>query len=640
MARAAYVIAIVWSSFQLYAAVFGFLPATLMRPIHVAFALALVFLVFPFKRRRDVPESEGAEEQPEDKSPGYWQQGLNVLMSLLALASIAYVVLSRDALTGRIWFVDQVTLDQMIYGLVLVGLLLEATRRAVGWSLLIVVSGFMVYLLFGPYFPGLLRHRGIELDHLVELQALSLQGIFGTPVGVVTEYVFYFVLFSAFLDLSGGGRVFIDLAVRLSARFRGGAAKSAILASAFMGSINGSAVANVVSTGIFTIPLMVRVGFSPRFAAGVEAAASSGGQILPPIMGAAAFIVAEFLGISYLNVVIAAIIPALAYFTAVFLMVDLRARQRGLAGIPADALPSLKGIVTKLHLLTPLVVLVAMLFSGRSLTLSAATGIASVVAVSLFRKETRIGLRKLLDALAQGGRIAIAVTIPCAAAGIIVGVVTYSGLGLKLSSLIVSLAGGQLLPALLLVMGGAVILGMGMPTASAYIMGAVLMAPALVELGVTPLAAHMFIFFFSAMSMVTPPVALAAFAAAGIAKTPVVATSLTAFGLALSAFLIPFAFVYQPALLMDGELTEIAMASFFLLLGVVALSASIVGFFLTRNRKVETVLFFISALLMIAPELVTDLIGVTLFAGVIIMQLLRRGRSEGARVPQRAGADV
>ena len=658
MNRLAYLIALAWSLFQLYTASIGVLPATLTRPTHVTFALMVVFAVAMGKGRAakkpasepggvpTTPESRPTsgneealstarsealaeatvteEDDPKSPRPSRLSAAISGVFCAAAAACLAYVWIAQDYLTQRIWFVSPVTTIDTIYGLVLVFLVLEATRRVVGWGLVTVVAIFIAYQWFGPYLGGLFVHRGISLGHFVDQQALSLQGIIGIPTSVSVNYVFYFILFGAFLDVSGGGRLFIDGAVRLTAGFRGGAAKAAVVASALMGSINGSAVANVVSTGIFTIPLMKKAGYRPQFAAAVEAAASTGGQILPPIMGAGAFILAEFLGLQYRNVIVAATIPALAYFGSILLTVHLRALRRGL-GINSGKLLQ-DAFLPRAHLLLPVIILVYLILSGSSLTRAAFISIIAVVLAGLLRKATRLSVGNILDALAQGARASVVVAIPCAAAGMVVGVVAYSGLGLKLSSIIISLAGGDLLRALLLVMAGSIIMGMGMPTSSAYIMGAILMAPALIELGVAPIAAHLFVFYFACLSMITPPVALASYAAAGIADTSNTKTSFIAMGIAGAAFLVPFAFAYKPALLMQGGVLEVVSASIFLLLGVVALSGSVAGYLAFHNRRWESVVLFLSAVLIIAPEMTTSLIGVALFALVLVLQILRAKR--------------
>lgn len=618
----AVVLGAVWSAFQLYTAWAGAFPAMVQRPLHVAFALGLTFLLLPRSGKKSAEQSDPELGELARTQPGLFDWAL----SLLSLSLGLYVVLNYDRLTSRVAFVDSVLPGDVVVGLLFVVLLLEACRRTVGWSLTLVAIVFLAYLIAGPWLPGAIGHRGISFAHFVELQALSPQGIFGVPTGVSTDYIFYFILLAAFLQVSGGGQLFIDLAIRLTGRARGGPAKAAVVGSAFMGSISGSAVANVVSTGIFTIPLMKRIGYSAVFSGALEAVASTGGQLMPPIMGAAAFIMAEMIGTAYSQIILAALVPAVAYYVALYFMVDFQARRQGLHGLSVAELPSLQEIRRRLHLLLPLAVLLYFVFAGSSLQLSAFRAILAVVVVSWLHPSTRLSLMQLYTALALGAQQAMRVTIPAATAGIIVGVVSYTGIGLQFSSWIVQLAGGRLLIALLLVMLGSIILGMGMPTSGAYIMAAVLMAPALVRLGVPTLAAHMFVFYFACLSMITPPVALASYAAAGISRAGLMETGWQAVQLGLAAFIVPYAFAFHPDLLTlhTGFAPGALQATVSLLLGVVALAGAIIHYMLTPTTRVETVLLWAAALLLVAPEPITDLFGIVAFAWVLIQQWRRR----------------
>ncbi|MCH8266622.1 MAG: TRAP transporter fused permease subunit, partial [Acidobacteria bacterium] len=463
-------LAIVWSTFQLYTAGVGFYPEMIQRPLHVVFALSLAFLIYPASRNTEREEGQT-----------FWGSAAwyDLLLSGLAMAAGAHLVWHYERLATRIHFVDPLHPLDIAAALVLIVLTLEACRRVVGWSLPTIALVFFIYQLIGPWMPGLLRHSGISLSDLAEQQGLSVQGLFGIPTGVISNYVFYFILFAAFMEISGGGQLFIDLAFRLTGTRRGGPAKGAIVGSSLMGTISGSAVANVSGTGVFTIPLMKKAGYSAPFAGAVEAVASTGGQLMPPIMGSAAFIMAEMVGISYLSIALYATIPAVVYYVAVFLMVDLKAKKEGLLGLKAEELPSLGKLKTRLMLLLPMGVLVYQIFAGYSLQRAAFTATLSVVVASLFSRVTRLSPSDILKALQMGARRAVGVTVPAAAAGIVVGVVSYTGIGLKFSSLIIMTSGGYLLPALVLIMLGCIIMGMGMPTSGAYIMGAILMAPAL-----------------------------------------------------------------------------------------------------------------------------------------------------------------
>ena len=602
-------LAIAWSVFQLYTAGAGFYPEMIQRPVHLVFALSLVFLIYP---------AQGPVRGKEGQSFWGGVAWYDLLLSGLSLVGGAHLVWNYERLVSRMHFVDPLHPLDIVIALLLIGLTLEACRRVVGWSLPTLASLFLVYQLLGPWMPGLLRHTGISLSDLAEQQALAVQGLFGIPTGVISNYVFYFILFAAFMEVSGGGQLFIDLAFRLTGTRRGGPAKGAIVGSSLMGTISGSAVANVSATGVFTIPLMKQAGYPARFAGAVEAVASTGGQLMPPIMGSAAFIMAEMVGIPYLQVALVAIIPALAYYVAIFLMVDLKAKQEGLLGLKPEDLPDLSKVGSRLVLLLPMGVLVYFIFAGYSLQRAAFMATVAVVAASLFNRATRSSPTDILKALEMGARRAVGVTVPAAAAGVVVGVVSYTGLGLKFSSLIIAASGGYLVPALLLIMLGCIIMGMGMPTSGSYIMGAILMAPALQKMGVPIIPAHLFVLYFCALSMVTPPVALASYVAAGISGAGIMETGWQAFKLSLAGFIIPYAFIFNPAIVLQGDWSEIAVTSGSLLIGVLALAGAIIGHLFRANRWWETLCLWVSAFLLIAPELITDGIGfvVLLFIGL------------------------
>jgi TRAP transporter 4TM/12TM fusion protein len=507
----------------------------------------------------------------------------------------------------------------------LVLLLLEVCRRTVGYSLTIVVVVFILYGFWGSNLPGLLGHRGISLEKFIDLQAFSSGGIYGLPVGVSAEMVFYFILFGTFLERSGGGALFTDLAMLVTGKFRGGAAKMSVVASGLYGTISGSAVANVSVVGMFTIPLMKKTGFKSVFAGAVEAVASTGGQIMPPIMGAAAFILAQILGISYWKVAAAAAIPALLYYVALYAAIDFKSMKDGLVGLSKNELPDVRGgILKRIHLMFPLLMLIYYIVSFTATPVTAAArAIIAVIVVSFLRRETRMGPAKIFDAMEKGAREAVTVAIPCAMAGVLIGVVIYSGLAFKLTDILVALSGGKLLIALILVMVAVIILGMGMPTSAAYLIAAILLAPLLIKLGVMPLAAHMFIFFFAVISMITPPVALASFVAAGMAESDLWETGLEAFKIALPSFLVPFVIVYSPALILEGSLGDIIWRTLITLIGVIALSASLIGFFFRKTRPWEWAALLAGALLLIVPELITDFIGIAMVGGVLAVQLRR-----------------
>jgi TRAP transporter 4TM/12TM fusion protein len=597
------VIGVAWSLFQIYVAVSTTFPAIVQRGVHVAFALALAFAVNPLGKDKKY----------------HWSDGVLIVISL----SVGiFMVLHGDRIGNRTIFVDKPLMIDITMGSITMLLVLEAGRRTAGWAMTLLASSALAYGFLGKFLPGLLWHRGLTLSRMAEAQYLSTQGMLGTPIGVSASYVYYFLILATFLQVTGGGQLFIDMALRITGKMRGGPAKAASLASGLMGSINGSAVANVVGTGIFTIPLMKKVGLSPVFAGAVEAAASTGGQLIPPVMGAAAFIMAEIIGVPYSEIVLAAIIPAGLYYFAVLVMIDLKARKEDLSGLTEDEMPNLKKELSEKGLtLLPLFFLVYLIFSGKSLMTAAFYSVLLLVALAMLRTATRLKLTDFVQALGGAAEQAIHVAIPCALAGIVIGVLSFSGLGLKFTSIIIDISGGNLVAVMLLVAVGCIILGMGMPTTSAYIMAAVLLAPALQNLDVVPIAAHMFVFYFAIMSMVTPPVALASYAAAGIAKADINKTGWQAFGLALSGVLIPFAFVFSPSLLLIGSWQVILMSTATAILGIVCLSIGIIGWFGDNISVSMRTLFAVASILLIIPGWSSDAIGLLLFSLLVAKRL-------------------
>jgi TRAP transporter 4TM/12TM fusion protein len=601
------IIAILWSLFQLYAVLWGFTDPMILLPVHTCFGIALGILTNPLAGKHFLSKSIDSAAV--------------ILIGGVAL----YMVFNFERITTRIPFVEELQTMDYAVGIFLVAVLTEVCRRTVGYSLTIVGIVSIVYAFWGSYFPGLFAHRGVTLEHFIDLQSFSPNGIYGLPISVSAELVFYFILFGKFLEKSGGGELFSDLGIFLTGRYRGGAAKMSVATSTLYGTISGSAVANVAVTGMFTIPLMKRTGFRPHFAAAVEAVASTGGQLMPPIMGAAAFIMAQMLGISYWKVAIAAVIPALLYYVGVYACVDFAAMRDGLRGLEKDEIPDIKtGIMQRIHLLIPLVLIIYYIASFTVTPVTAAVrALFAVVVVSFLRRATWMGPRKILEAMEQTARETITVAIPCAMAGMVIGVVIYTGLGLKLTDILISLSGGILFFALILVMLGVIVMGMGMPTSAAYLIAAILMGPFLIKLGVNPLAAHMFMLYFAVISMVTPPVALASFAAAGLAEADLWKTGLAAFKMALPGFLIPFIMVYNPALILEGTAWSTVWVTLTAILGVVALAASTTGFFLRKTGSWERGLLFGGAILLIAPESFTDGAGVIIIGLVLVNQLRR-----------------
>lgn len=596
-------LAIMFSLFQLYTAIFGVLPAQLQRSIHVTFAFVLTYLLYPTSNK-----------MPKNKM--HW---IDVTLAVIAGFAGLYIPFNYNSLIMRAG--DQTSFDILV-AIIAVLLVLEAARRVVGLPIVIIASAFLLYGKFGAYMPGFLNHRGYSVERIVSHMYYTTEGIFGTPIGVSSTFIFLFILFGAFLEKTGIGKFFIDLANAIAGKAVGGPAKVAVLSSALTGTISGSSVANTVGTGSFTIPLMKSLGYKPEFAGAVEAAASTGGQIMPPIMGAAAFLMAEFIGIPYGQIAKSAIIPALLYFTGIWIMVDLEARKTGMKGLEGSKLPKLRKVLgERWFLLAPIFVIVYMLMSGTTPIKAALYGIGSSILVGMIRKETRMNLKSFLEALEAGAKSALGVAIACACAGIIVGTVTLTGLGLKMGNGLVSLAGGQLLPTLILTMISSLILGMGAPTTANYIITSTIAAPALMKLGVNVLTAHMFVFYFGIIADITPPVALAAFAGSAIAKSDPIKTGINASKLAIAAFLIPYIFVINPQLLLINttglEIIQITITS---LIGMFGIGVAMEGFILGKVNPILRLIFLVGGLCLVDPGLYTDLIGIAIIGLGILYQ--------------------
>jgi TRAP transporter 4TM/12TM fusion protein len=592
--------------FHLYAAGFSPFTALVQRPVHLALMATLGFLGVgvQFRRSREKEGELDQEAGPPHIGP------LNYVLAGLSVLACLYLASENQELVSRS---GNPTLLDLVAGGVMVVLVLELARRATGWGLVTVCIMALVYAVSGPYLPGFLAHRGYGVTRIVEQLFLSTEGIWGVPLGVSADFVYLFVLFGVVLDTAGGGALLIALANKVAGRTRGGPAKTAAVASAFMGSLSGSAVANVVTTGTFTIPLMKRAGFRPFFAGAIEAAASTGGQLMPPVMGAGAFILATWTNIPYLEVAAAAVIPAILYYAALLAAIHFRACAMGIEPV-REVTP--EKIRDKLHLLLPLGAIVLLLAMGRSPMRAAFWGVTSALTMACLRPATRPSLPELGEVMERAGRGAVQVAAACAAAGVVVGVASLTGIGLRMSELIVTISGGNLLAALMLTAIGSIILGMGLPTTAAYVVLAALGAPALVQLGVPLLAAHLFIFYFGCISNVTPPVSLAAFAAAGISGSPALKTAVSAALLAGAGFLVPFMFVYGPELLLIGNPVEIMLAFVTGLLGVIALASAGMGYARRPLRAWERVIALGAALLLVYPGLPTDAVGLLLLAFV------------------------
>jgi TRAP transporter 4TM/12TM fusion protein len=546
VAKALYVYVLAMGFFHLYTAVFGTFEAFLQRAIHLTWVLPMAFVLYPL-----VPFKK--DQLPDTTVPWYdW---------ILAAASAApglYIMINYDQLMMRMQGVDELTTAQLILGTMLIVLLLEATRRIVGLPLVIVALVFTVYTYVcdASFLPSVLRGVPTEFDRIIEGMFLTDEGIFSSSLGVSATFVMIFLIFGGFLEKSGVGEYFMEFAQAFTGTAAGGPAKIAVVSSALFGSISGSAVANVYATGSFTIPLMKRIGYQPHFAGAVEAVASAGGQIMPPIMGAGAFVMAALLGVPFNKIMVAAILPSLFYYGAVLLMVHLTAVKDGLKGLPADELPSKKAVFKRLYMMSPVVLLVYMLLIGYTPMYGAIAGITLAWALSLINPTLRMGPKKVLEAIHDGSENIPIICTACASAGLVVGSVALSGIGFKFVSAVISIARGNSLLALILIALVSLILGMGLPTTSAYILGAALGVPALVKMGFLPIAAHLFVFYYAIVSNITPPVALAAYAAASIADSSPNKTGFAACRLGVLAFIVPFAFCYDPGLILQGVLTE------------------------------------------------------------------------------------
>jgi TRAP transporter 4TM/12TM fusion protein len=598
-----YIIGIGFSCFQVYTAAFGLLPAQQQRSIHLAFAFVLVFLLFPFRISKYTNRLQ-------------WYH--YVFAAFAAFVGL-YITLNYTRImeSGG----DYTTMDYVFAGMGVL-LTLEAARRVVGLPIVVIASVFLLYAYFGAYFPGFLKHRGYSLQRIASHMYLTTEGIMGIPLWVSSTFIYLFVLFGAFREKTGLGQLFIDLSNAVAGWASGGPAKVAVVTSALEGMISGSSVANTVESGSFTIPMMKKLGYRPEFAAAVEASASTGGQIMPPIMGAAAFIMAEFLNMPYIEIAYAAAIPACLYFFGVFIEVHFEAKRSKLRGMSRDELPRLSMVMQERgHLLLPLFAIIFFLVGGFTPLYAALMGLAVSVVAAQLRKSTRMGLRDIANAFAAGARGALGVAIACATAGIIIGVVTLTGLGLKMANGLVELAGGNLFFTLFFTMITSLILGMGAPTTANYIITSTIAAPALVLLKVAPLAAHMFVFYFGIIADLTPPVALAAYAGAGIAKANPMKTGITATKLAIGAFIVPYIFVYNPAMLLIGTtpftlIQNLVTAS----AGMFGLGVAMIGYCLAPMRWWERVGFFAGGLLLISPGTLTDLMGLGLLALGVFVQ--------------------
>lgn len=607
--KLATLIGVMMSLYHLWTACFGMPPLEIHKSIHLGFALTLTFILYPISKKSKKRNKIGI---------------VDIVFISFSIYTAFYIFTNYLALVGRAG--SPAGLD-LILGAITIVLVLEATRRTMGWSLVIVASIALLYAFFGHLIPGELGHREYTYERVVEHMFLTGEGIYGVAIYVTSSFVFIFILMGSFLGKTGGSQAFINMAFAMTGRYRGGPAKAAVVGSGLMGTISGSSFANVASTGVFTIPLMKNVGYRSEFAGGVEAASSSGGQIMPPIMGAAAFIMAEMTGVPYSKLIIHAMIPAMLYYLSVFLMVDLEAGRKNLKGLPKEKLPKMMDVLNKggMLLLAPISVFV-MLLNGYSPIKASFTAVIVVVLISLLRKDTRLSLKGYIEALENAAYSSLAVISACGVAGIVVGSVTLTGLGLKFADLIVSISGNNLIIALILTMVASIIMGMGMPTTALYIILGSMVAPALVRMNVEVVAAHMFIFYFGCMAAVTPPIALSSYLAASIANAQPTKTALNGLKLASSAFITPFIFTLSPSLLLLGNIGSFETVTIIIssIIGVYSLSISFVGFNKMNVTMTFRALLCAASLLLMVPGMTTDVIGLIIVFGFMAVEKVKR----------------
>lgn len=612
--------------FQMYTAIFGQFPAQIQRTVHLGFALTFIFILFPATRtisKRSIPIYD-------------------YILALIAIFIGSYWVLNYERLVQSLGQLEK--LDFYV-GLLAIILVLEGARRAVGLPIAIIAGLFLLYAFYGPYMPDFMSHRGQSLDSIVNLMYFSTDGILGTPLAVSSTFIFAFLLFGAFLVKTGVGEYFNDLAISIAGKLTGGPAKVAIFSSALQGTISGSSVANVVTSGSYTIPMMKRLGYNKNFAGAVEASASTGGQLMPPIMGAAAFLMVEFIGrgITYWDIAKAAAIPALLYFTGIWIMTHFEAKRLGLRGLTDEEMPDRSHVFKKIYLLTPIVLIIILMMSGIPVIHAALYGILSCIIVGFINPDVKFGFKEIIDGMVDGARSALAVAAATACAGIIVGVVVKTGLGLSLANSLVKLAGGSILITLFFVMIASLILGMGAPTTANYVITSTIAAPAIIALlapdvpaSAAPiiivLSAHFFVFYFGIIADITPPVALAAFAASGISGGDPIRTGVNSAKLAIAAFIIPYMIIFSPALLMiDVTLWQILWVVFTAITGMIAIGAGVIGYWYRRVNVIERLILIGAGLAMIYPESLSDTIGLIVFGVMLVLQIMSKNKGVGPK---------
>jgi TRAP transporter 4TM/12TM fusion protein len=603
-------ISVIWLLNQLYFTLFKPIHPMTLAPVFLAFSMIIVYLKHPLK----------ASERFK------WLRILDYVMILVLIWVIAVSFSSAERVIHRIPNIDAVlTIDKVVMAIIILSLL-ETVRRVLGYNLLIFVVVFIAYALFGKYAPGFTKFPGFGIEQFTEIMTLTTEGIYGTPLSTTSSFIFYFILFGSFFAACGGGQVLIDMGMKASKGDNSGPAKAAVLSSGLMGMVSGSAVANVTTTGVMTIPMMKKAGYTPVQAGAIEAVASTGGQIMPPIMGVGAFIMAELLGVKYGDIAKSAAIPAIAYFGSIFLLVTFIGRKNNYYNTTTseELTFEVDRIVPRLYLLLPAVYLIYQVMTGQSLRTAALLSITLILVLNLVPKY-RVGFKELYDAFTEGIVQAAHIALPTAACGVIIGIVIQSGLANKFSNVIAVVGGSSLLAALLITTLGCMLLGMALPTVAAYLIAVVLFVPVLIRLEVPILVAHMFCFYFGVMAQITPPVCLASFTAAGIAGADSWETGWEGFKYALVAFIVPFVFVYQPAILLQGELIDTLLSTASLFVGVYALAGALAGFMFSPVRKLERLFLFAIALLLIVPETITDIIG---FSALVLFIIMNRRKAK------------
>ncbi len=597
-----FIIAIGMSLYHIYFATFGFTTTLKLRSFHLMFAMVLIFLTYPFSKKMD----------RKGHIPNTW----DFICIGLALVVGFYIVLNEYELGFRL---GSPTSWDIVFGSIAILLILEISRRTVGWPMVAVTLFFLAYGFWGNYLPGSLSHRGYSFQRIVGHLYCFTDGVYGMPLGVIASFVLLFILFGAILERSGGGEFFINIAYSITGRMRGGPAKTAVIASALMGSISGSAVANVATTGTFTIPMMKKIGYKSHVAGAIESAASSGGYIMPPIMGSAIFLLCQFTGVPYIHIVKISVIPALIYFISIYAFVHFEACDKGIMGLSAEELPDFKKtLFNGGHFILGFLVLLYILIMKYSPAYAAIGGFTSVIAAGMLRKSTRMGVKDILTALEKGARNCVPISAACACAGIIVGVVSLTGVGLKFSSLVMDLAAGKLVYAILLAMAAGVIMSMSMIITADYIILAILAAPALINLGLEQVTAHLVILWCACYSNLTPPIALAAYTGAGIAGANTIKTALYATRIGKAFYIMPLVLAYTPIL--SNDMKVVCGVGVMVALSLICLEAALANYFLRKTNTTETVCLYSIALLFIWPNLVTYIAGTALLAVVIVMQ--------------------